>query len=139
MHTFKKIGEGFLIATFVFLFILVIFESQLQVPTWLKIAGRMHPMFLHFPIVLLLLSFLSLWIPSHEQSVWNWFDGLRLIAVISAVVTAIMGLLLSLEDNEITRVLQWHKWGGIGIAFLALLFYSYSNFFIRHKVTGKGF
>src|SRR5687768_7812916 len=112
MQTFKKFGEGFLISGFVFLLIILIFQSQLQLPTWLKIAGRMHPMFLHFPIVLLLLSFLSLWIPSHEQSVWNWFDGLRLIAAISAVITAVMGLLLSLEEAEVTRLLQWHKWSG---------------------------
>jgi hypothetical protein len=139
MQTFKKIGEGFLIAGFVFLFIILAFQSQLQLPTWLKIAGRMHPMFLHFPIVLLLLSFLSLWIPSHEQSVWNWFDGLRLVAAISAVVTAVMGLLLSLEEPELTRLLQWHKWSGVGVAFLALVFYIFSDFFIRVKYVGKAF
>ena len=139
MRTFKKIGEGLLIAGFVFLFIILIFQNSIQVPTWLKVAGRMHPMFLHFPIVLLLLSFLSLWIPSHEQTVWNWFDGLRLIATLSAVVTAIMGLLLSLEEAEVTQVLQWHKWGGVSIAFLALLFYMFSDFFVRHKLTGKSF
>jgi hypothetical protein len=139
MQTFKKIGEGFLIAGFVFLFIILIFQAQLQLPTWLKIAGRMHPMFLHFPIVLVLLSFLSLWIPSHEQSVWNWFDGLRLVAAISAVVTAVMGLLLSLEEAEITRLLQWHKWGGVAVAFLALSFYIFNDFLIRQKLLGKAF
>ena len=139
MQTFKKLGEGFLISGFVFLVIILLFQSQLQLPTWLKVAGRMHPMFLHFPIVLLLLSFLSLWIPSHEQSVWNWFDGLRLIAAISAVITAVMGLLLSLEESDETQLLQWHKWGGIAIAFLALFFYTANNFFVRNKLIGKGF
>ena len=139
MQTFKKIGEGFLIAGLVFLFFILIFETRLMVPTFLKIGGRMHPMFLHFPIVLLLLSFLSLWIPSHEQSVWNWFDGLRLAAAISAVITAIMGLLLSMEQQETTRVLQWHKWGGVSVAFMGVIFYAFSSFFIKNKLFGKSF
>jgi hypothetical protein len=35
---------------------LLVFENELLIPEWLQIIGRMHPMLLHFPIVLLLVS-----------------------------------------------------------------------------------
>src|SRR2546426_36100 len=112
-----------LFAGIVFLLFILFFESRLHIPTWLKVAGRMHPMFLHFPIVLLLLSFLSLWIPSHEEQVWRWFEGLTLIAALSAVVTAIMGLILSVEEIRAGSVLQWHKWAGVSVALLGAVYY----------------
>ena len=58
MITLKKIGEGVLLAMLVFLSFIVVFENHLDLPAWLFVAGRMHPMFLHFPIVLLLLYFI---------------------------------------------------------------------------------
>ncbi len=38
------------------LLFLALFGAHLQVPAWLQVAGRMHPLVLHFPIVLLLLA-----------------------------------------------------------------------------------
>lgn len=57
MQTVKRIGGGVLFGSMVFLLFLVVFESFLHIPSWLAVAGRLHPMFLHFPIVLLLISF----------------------------------------------------------------------------------
>ena len=37
---------------------LLIFDSNLEIPSWLQTFGRLHPMLLHFPIVLLLLALL---------------------------------------------------------------------------------
>jgi uncharacterized membrane protein len=97
----------------------------------------MHPMFLHFPIVLLLLSFFTFWLPEKIQNK-EWFNILRLVASLSAVVTAIMGIILSLEDGRSGNVLQWHKWTGVSIALLSFLFYSFHNFF-SHKLIGRPF
>lgn len=139
MQTIKKIGRGVLLGGIIFLFFILAFENWLQVPAWLKIGGRMHPMFLHFPIVLLLLSFISFWIPFHEASVWKWFDGVRLIAALSAVFTAIMGLLLSLEEERTGSVLQWHKWSGVMVAVSGALFYAFDAFFVQRRNIGKIF
>ncbi len=138
LHTIKRTGEGILLGGIIFLFFIASFAHLLQIPAWLKVAGRMHPMFLHFPIVLLLLSFLSLWILAKEPTLLKWFNAFRLIAALSAVVTAIMGLLLSLEEDRSGSALQWHKWSGISVALLGFIFYAFHSFFQQHLKSGRG-
>jgi uncharacterized membrane protein len=38
------------------LLFLVLFGKSLTIPTWLQVVGRMHPLLLHFPIVLLVIA-----------------------------------------------------------------------------------
>ena len=135
MERIIKIGEGILLGTFILLLFLLSFESRLHIPDWLMVAGRMHPLFLHFPIVLLLLALITPWLPITEKSE-KQFTLLRLIASLSATITAIMGLLLSLENVNGGDVLQLHKWGGIAIATFAILFYYFYAKLISNQ-TGK--
>jgi len=121
MQILKKTFEGILLGGLVFLLFLLAFENNLQVPSWLQVVGRMHPMFLHFPIVLLILSFITLWLPIQRENEWLHF--LWLCAALSAVVTSIMGLLLSLQESSDSDVLNLHKWGGIAIALFGAFFY----------------
>ena len=37
------------------LLFLLLFENRLSIPVWLQVAGRMHPLILHFPVVLVIL------------------------------------------------------------------------------------
>jgi hypothetical protein len=137
MQTLKKIGEAILLGGLVFLLFLLAFENRLQVPAWLEVVGRMHPMFLHFPIVLLIISFLTLWLPIQKENEWLHF--LWLCAALSAVITSIMGLLLSLQESSDSDVLNLHKWGGIAIAFLGTFFYWFHSFFRNKKIVGKSY
>ncbi|HRQ50019.1 MAG TPA: FN3 associated domain-containing protein [Agriterribacter sp.] len=139
MQTVKRIGGGVLFGSMVFLLFLVVFESFLHIPSWLAVAGRLHPMFLHFPIVLLLISFFTMWIPAGKDAENEWLALLRLAAALSAVITAILGMLLSLEDAGEGNVLLLHKWGGVSVATLGFLFYSYHDFLVKHKVFTKSF
>lgn len=139
MQQAKKIGSGILFGSMIFLLFLVVFEVFIQIPSWLAVAGRMHPMFLHFPIVLLLLSFFTLWVPVSRQEDNGWLDMLRLAAALSASVTAILGMLLSLEEGRSGALLQWHKWSGIAVAILGFLFYSYHQLFVQYKLVGRIF
>ncbi len=54
----KVIGlaEQGLFAAAVFILFLLLFESRLAVPVWLQPVGRLHPLLLHFPMVILLLA-----------------------------------------------------------------------------------
>ena len=52
----KRIAENLLFAADIFILFLVLFESKMSIPAWLQSVGRMHPMFVHFPIVILLLA-----------------------------------------------------------------------------------
>lgn len=139
MQTIKRIGGGVLFGGMIFLLFLVVFESFLKIPVWLAVAGRLHPLLLHFPIVLLFISFFTIWVPVDKSEENNWLLLLRLIAALSAVFTAIFGLLLSMEDGGEGSIVLLHKWGGVSTALLGFLFYSYFDFLKRHIVIGKVF
>ncbi|MGN6619112.1 MAG: c-type cytochrome domain-containing protein [Ilyomonas sp.] len=136
MQTIRKIGDGFLFGGIIFLLFLLVFQNRVFIPNWLQVIGRMHPMLLHFPIVLLLLSFLTAWLPLKDKN----NEGLmllRLIAALSAVITAIMGLLLSFTEGMSGSTLQWHKWTGVSIALLGFVFYTFPQLFSNRKVFEK--
>ncbi len=130
MQTSKKWFEGLLLGGLVFLFFLLLFEQWIHVPSWLQVAGRAHPLFVHFPIVLVLLVLLLYWIPADRGTGGidprgRGAELLRLITALSAVFAAIMGLILSLDGERGGSVLFWHKWGGTLVALLAAGYYFY--------------
>ncbi len=138
MQTVRKIGDAVLFGGVIFLLFLFVFQHRLYIPAWLQVVGRMHPMFLHFPIVLLLLSFFAAWIPLKEKNN-EWLLLLRLVAALSAIVTAIMGLLLSVTDDRSGNVLEWHKWAGVSTALLGSMFYYFQDFFTNKKIISKAY
>ncbi len=138
MQRLIKIGEGILLGSLVLLLFLVAFENLIHVPNWLKVFGRMHTLFLHFPIVLLLISFSLFWLPVNSDKD-GWIKLLRLIAALSAVITAIMGLLLSLETDKEGNLIQWHKWTGISLAILGFIFYVFFGRLAVTKMMGRSF
>ena len=116
---------------------LLIFEGRLTVPPLLQSFGRMHPLLLHFPIVLVLLCIAWEFITGIKKPVSNEEtevgDWLLLLASFTAVVSALMGLFLSKEEGYTQDVVVWHKWGGVFISFLSLAWYSYRNSIRNHK------
>src|SRR5680860_1744207 len=75
----------------VFLIFCLLFESFIELPNGVAWLGRWHPLVLHFPIVLLLIAiFLGL----SGKSVPKL---LLTVAVLSALVTAILGFFLGKE------------------------------------------
>jgi hypothetical protein len=98
---------------------LVLFESRLVIPSWLQVAGRMHPLVIHFPIVLLIL-FIG------QQFLLRQKDNtLLLFTAFTAAITATMGLLLSKEPGYDSDALAIHKWSGILLSFLTLAWYTW--------------
>lgn len=120
------------------LLFLVLFEEHLQVPVWLQVVGRMHPLVLHFPIVLLVLTVFWELLPGRQKAesteAADIGDALLIFAAFSAVLTCLIGLFLSREDGYEPTVLLWHKWGGVLISFLALVWFA----FRRHVRQVKG-
>jgi uncharacterized membrane protein len=100
------------------------------VPPWLQVAGRMHPMVLHFPIVLIVLYILyvlflqkKLSPPGTATQIGEW---LLLLSAFTAVITALFGLFLSKEEGYDREALMWHKWGGVTVSLIVLLWYKLS-------------
>ena len=112
------------------LLFLLLFESRLTIPAWLQVTGRMHPLILHFPLVLIVLYALAVIVlPPHksegDKAYKNAVSFLLLIAAFTAVVTSLMGLFLSKEEGYDPQALWWHKWGGVSIALFTLGWYAF--------------
>ncbi|MFL5771774.1 MAG: chitobiase/beta-hexosaminidase C-terminal domain-containing protein [Flavisolibacter sp.] len=119
------------------LLFLLLFENRIVLPAWLQVAGRMHPMILHFPIVLVVLY--VIWILffqksiSPEETAIHIGEWLLLLSAFTSAVTALMGLFLSREEGYDADALLWHKWGGIAVSLIMLLWYAYRNSLQRTK------
>src|SRR5258707_5779099 len=107
------------------LLLFVLLDDHLSVPVWLQVAGRLHPMILHFPIVLIVAYTLCRWLtPKAETPAAEWLqpfgDKLLLWAAFAAVGTPFGGGFFSKEDPLEGSALQWHKWLG-DLTYLNLL------------------
>ncbi|WP_341835698.1 c-type cytochrome domain-containing protein [Chitinophaga pollutisoli] len=113
----QYLGGRLLFACNIFVLVLLLAGDRLAVPSWLQVAGRMHPLVLHFPIVLLMLGAVLPFIRLREPEAARWKDqltaGLLLLGALSTAVTVMMGLFLSREEGyPADGALFWHKWGG---------------------------
>ena len=80
----------------------------------------MHPLVLHFPIVLwVLLAILPFFKGQVEAKAYqSGFEFLLYGAALTTSVAALMGLFLSREAGYTPEGLSWHKWGGLALSFL---------------------
>lgn len=122
------------------LLFLLLFESRLTIPAWLQVTGRMHPLILHFPLVLIVVYALVIIIlPPHktkDDTIYkNAVSFLLLIAAFTAVVTSLMGLFLSKEEGYDPDALWWHKWGGVVIALFTLCWYAFHKQVQEKKIV----
>ncbi|HXB09345.1 MAG TPA: DUF2231 domain-containing protein, partial [Puia sp.] len=112
-----------LIALNTMLLFLALLDDHLSVPVWLQVTGRLHPMILHFPIVLIVAYTLCIWFSGRNEAL-RWLvpfaNYLLLWSAFAAVVTALAGVFLSKEASYEGPAIQWHKWLGT-LTSLALL------------------
>ncbi len=110
-----------------FLLFLLAFGTTLNLPTFLQVLGRAHPLILHFPIVLLLLSVVfEMVITSQKKTSLNDIaDWMLLAATLTTVATALMGLFLSKEEGYDSEAIVVHKWVGASCAIISLLWYAF--------------
>ncbi|HVW96373.1 MAG TPA: c-type cytochrome domain-containing protein [Mucilaginibacter sp.] len=124
----KGFAENLLFALDIFIVFLLIFGAAITIPPWLQPAGRMHPLVLHFPIVVLIMAVMLEFFRFkerfrteklyHDFTTYLWLSG-----AIFAAITAIMGLFLSKEPGYEGSTLVWHKWLGAAVVFAASAVY----------------
>jgi uncharacterized membrane protein len=90
---------------------------------WLwQLFGRLHPLIVHFPISLLIFAgFLELFTFRNFNHPLR--PGIRILALagaVSAVFSAIFGLLLANNEGVTGQILDLHQWIGIASAALSL-------------------
>jgi len=126
--SYKGFAENLLFALNIFIIFLLLFGSGIVIPQWLQPVGRLHPLILHFPIVVLIMAMVLEFFRFkerfqteklyHDFTTYLWLTG-----ALFAAVTAIMGLFLSKEAGYDGDTLQWHKWFGVTVVFVSTLIY----------------
>jgi uncharacterized membrane protein len=132
MHRWKNNLFNIAFTLNCFLLFLLLFENKLSIPAWLQVAGRMHPLILHFPVVLISLYALTTLLfgftkETKDDSYKNTTALLLLLAALSSVVTALAGLFLSREEGYDAEALLWHKWSGVIVSVFTLGWYYFSK------------
>jgi uncharacterized membrane protein len=128
----KGYAENLLFALNIFIIFFLLFGDNIVIPQWLQPVGRMHPLILHFPIVVLImamvLEFFRFKARFQVEKLYHDFTTyLWLIGALCAAITAIMGLFLSKETGYEGATLQWHKWLGVSVVFVSSIIYRYRD------------
>ncbi len=99
--------------------ILALFNQKVQPGLFLQWIGKFHPLVLHFPVVFgLLITIYFLFFQKRRFQP----DTEKLLLAINAFIAAgvvICGLFLSKQNAYDNDLINFHKWGGIGISFLS--------------------
>ena len=122
MRTWKTLLYNLAFAANTLLLFFVLAEQWVVIPSWLQVAGRMHPLLLHFPIVLILLLLILEWMPQAR----NNSDGMDLLwlgTLNLTVFSALFGWILSREEGYGSDAVTLHKWGGVFLSLFALVWY----------------
>jgi uncharacterized membrane protein/Leucine-rich repeat (LRR) protein len=136
----KNISSNIVFGLNCLLVFLVLFGNTLAIPTWLQVVGRMHPLLLHFPIVLLVIAVIFEFknyskLETQPSKLENTEGGLKheigdfllLSAAFTAVLSALMGLFLSQEEGYNADAMAWHKWSGVAVSLISFGWFSFKN------------
>jgi len=118
----------------VLLLFLLFFEKRIELPVWLQVAGRIHPMVLHLPIGILISLFVFMLFRNRFQR--KQFRKIILLflmlASLSASITALFGFFLSIGGDYGADLLQQHKISGVVLSILTFFL------FVWYKNVSKG-
>lgn len=87
--------------------------------------GRFHPLLVHLPIGILLLGVILHWLSRkpHFSTIRPAVSVTLLLGAVSAVLSCISGWLLAAGGEYDAAILDRHRWMGIGVAVIAILYY----------------
>lgn len=133
--SWKRFLFNIAIALNCLLFFLLLFGADMKLPALLQVVGRMHPLALHFPIVLLIITFVwEIFVPKKEYFfLLNASDWLLLLTAFTAILAALMGFFLSTEGGYDGEQIFLHKWTGVFIALISMFWYAFRKVIRRKK------
>jgi uncharacterized membrane protein len=103
----------------------LLFEDRVQLPVWLQVTGRMHPLVLHFPLTLLFIGVVLEYLLTHKAfqhpAVRDVTSFIFCLFALSAAFTALFGFFLFKEGTYLGDEVSWHKWSGIAVSLLAVI------------------
>ncbi len=95
----------------------LVFDQYLEIPGLVGWLGRWHPLVLHFPIVLVLVTVVQYWRKD------NYFDLYLNLTAFLTLITAITGFILSLEGTARGNLILTHQWLGVSVSYLMAIWY----------------
>src|SRR5262249_33837615 len=132
--TCMRRAKGFLLNLIFFfqilLLFLLLFESRIQLPVWLQVAGRLHPALLHVPIGLLVFMGVMLLVRGEfkEKPFRRIMTILLTLIALTTSLTALFGFFLSLQGDYDAAAITQHKITGVILSFLCYgILITYSN------------
>ena len=109
----------------ILLLFLLVFEDRVQLPVFLQVTGRMHPLILHFPLALLFVGIFLEWLTTRKDFQHPVGEKITLyvffLFALSASITALFGFFLYEEGAYQGDEMLWHKWMGTGVSLLSVL------------------
>src|SRR6187402_3323584 len=139
MKLFQRILSNLSFFIIVLLLFLLFFQNKVSLPPSLQSVGRMHPLLLHLPIGLLVISFI-LWLGKKNIDAGSFqkiFILVLQVTTFTAALTALMGFFLSREGGYDETILLKHKVLGIITAILSYtLLLVYKSFPEKNFVFG---
>lgn len=125
MFRFRQITLNLVYFLNVLLIFLLVFEDWVQLPVFLQVTGRMHPLVLHFPLVLLFVGIFLEWLTSlknfHHPATREITTVVFYLFALGAAFTALFGFFLYREGSYLGDEVVWHKWLGTAVSLLAVL------------------
>ena len=122
MERFSRVILNLIFCIQVFLIFLLFVGNRIELPPWLQVAGRMHPLVLHLPIGgMVFLVVLMLALKPSDQAVTRVFQVGLMLTSLSASIAALFGFFLSLQGDYGAEALFRHKIGGVILSWLCYI------------------
>lgn len=100
-------------------------ENLKEVPDFVIFVGRFHPLLVHLPIGMLLVAITMHFLARKESFLYlkKSIPFILAVGTISAIVTCVLGYLLSYQGGYNEEALSDHQWLGIGVTVISILAY----------------
>src|SRR5258706_1462307 len=107
----------------VLLIFLLLVEDKVHLPIMLQVTGRMHPLVLHFPLVLLFVGIILEWLTKQKNfqhpAALSITSYVFYLFAVTAAITALFGFFLYKEGSYLGEEVIWHKWTGTAVSLFA--------------------
>jgi hypothetical protein len=134
-NTTRRIFSNIIFCIQILLVFLLFVENRIDLPVWLQVAGRLHPLILHLPIGFLIFMVILVLFQRQlgDDAAQKIIDIGLLLTSLSASATALFGFFLSLQDDYGSDAMMRHKIAGVLLSWFCYALMLWSDPGTRRK------